>query len=346
MIDRVILEVRRDNRRIHIVRRVLQGREGVNRLALRQYDNAARVLSRGAPHADTALHETVDLALSLSGSVLLEVVFHIAEGCLFCQGSHGAGAERLPFSEDDLRVGMRRALVLTGEVQVNIRLLVALKAEEGLKGNVKAVFSHLCAAVRADLIRHVTARGARKLLRNLRIEVRVAAIRANVMRRQGIHLGDTCRVSDKGRADRAARSHEIALFVRVLHKLMGDDVHDSEAVLNDGIQLLIEPLLHQCRQRIPVVRMRHAVTELGEFFIRTLNDGRALVRTHRRNALHHARNFLRVLDDNFLALLCAEVGKFPQHLIRGAEIERRLLIRIVILVAEKDHAPVNLILRV
>ena len=159
------------------------------------------MLSRGAPHPDAPLHKAVNLALSLSGPVLLKVVFHIAEGRLFRQGTYCARAERLPFSEDDLRIGVRRALVLTRKVQVDIRLFVSLKAEEGLKGNIKAVFSHFCAAVRADLIRHVAARGARKLLRNFRVEVRVAAIRAYIMRRQGIHLGNAGRIGDKGGAD-------------------------------------------------------------------------------------------------------------------------------------------------
>ena len=301
------------------------------------------MLSRGAPHTDTALHKAVNLALSLSGPVLLKVVFHIAEGRLFRQGTYCACAERLPFSEDDLRIGVRRALVLTRKVQVDIRLFVSLKAEEGLKGNIKAVFSHFCAAVRADLIRHVAACGARKLLRNFRVEVRVAAIRAYIMRRQGIHLGNAGRIGDKGGTDRAAGAHEIALFVRVLHEFVGDDVHDGKPVLDDGIQLLVEPLLHKSRQRIPVLRMRHAVAELRQFFIRMLNDGRALVGPHRGDALHHACEFLRIFDDDFLALFRAEIGKLAQHFLRRSKIERRLPIGIVIFVAKKNHATVYLI---
>ena len=304
------------------------------------------MLARGAPHTDTALHKAVNLALSLSGPVLLKVVFHIAEGRLFRQGTYGARAEGLPLSENDLRVGVRRALVLSRKVQVDIRFLISLKAEEGLKGNIKTVFSHLCAAMRADLIRHIAARGARKLLRNLRIEIRVAAVRADVMRRQRIHLGDAGRISDKGGADGAAGAHEIALFVRVLHEFVGNDVHDGKTVLDDGIQLLVEPLLHQSRQRISVLRMCHAVAELLQLFIRVLNDGRALVGPHRRDALYHACDFLRVFDDDFLALLRAEISKLSQHFLRGAKIERRLSVGVIIFIAEKDHAPVNLIFRI
>jgi hypothetical protein len=74
------------------------------------------MLSRGAPHADTALHEAVNLALSLSCSVRLKVILHIAEGCLLGERADRSGAEGLSLAENDLGVGMRRALVLTGEV--------------------------------------------------------------------------------------------------------------------------------------------------------------------------------------------------------------------------------------
>ena len=163
------------------------------------------------------------------------------------------------------------------------------------------------------------------------------------MRRQGIHLGNAGRIGDKGGTDRAAGAHEIALFVRVLHEFVGDDVHDGKPVLNDGIQLFVKSLLHKSRQRIPVLRMRHAVAELRQFFIRMLNDGRALVGPHRGDALHHACDFLRVFDDDFLALFRAEIGKLSQHFLRRSKIERRLPIGIVIFVAEKNHATVYLI---
>ena len=47
-------------------------------------------------------------------------------------------------------------LIFTGEVQVDIRLLIPLKSKERFKRDIKTVLDQLFAAVRTDLIRHIT----------------------------------------------------------------------------------------------------------------------------------------------------------------------------------------------
>ena len=74
------------------------------------------MLSRCTPDADTSLNDPVDLTISLSLSMLLKIILHIAVGRLICQSTDGSRAERLSFPEDNLRVVMGTALVLTGEV--------------------------------------------------------------------------------------------------------------------------------------------------------------------------------------------------------------------------------------
>ena len=68
---------------------------------------------------------------------------------------------------------MRLTLVFSGEIQVNIRFLISLKAQEGFKGNVKPVLHKRLAAVRAKLIRHVTARitGIGSYLRGIKVVI-------------------------------------------------------------------------------------------------------------------------------------------------------------------------------
>ena len=56
-----------------------------------------------------------------------------------------------PFAKDNLRVIVRLTLVLAGEVQVDIRLLISLKAQEGLKRDIKALLRHHGTALRAAL---------------------------------------------------------------------------------------------------------------------------------------------------------------------------------------------------
>ena len=51
---------------------------------------------------------------------------------------------------------MRLTLVITGKVQIDIRLFVSLKSKECFKWNIKSFFSKLRSADRAGLIRHVT----------------------------------------------------------------------------------------------------------------------------------------------------------------------------------------------
>ena len=89
-------------------------------------------------------------------SALLVIIFHISERRLVRQRTDRSGTERLTFTENNLRIFMRFALIITGEVQVDIRLLVSLKSKECLKRNVKPVFCQLLAAHRTDLIRHIT----------------------------------------------------------------------------------------------------------------------------------------------------------------------------------------------
>ena len=61
-------------------------------------------------------------------------------------------------AEDDTGVGMGLRLVFTGEVQIDIRLLVTVEAEEGFERDIEAHTVELRTALRALLRRHVAAR--------------------------------------------------------------------------------------------------------------------------------------------------------------------------------------------
>ena len=96
-------------------------------------------------HADTALYNTVDLTVSLADLTLFIIFFHITKCGLVCQRTDRAGTEGLTFSENNLRILMRFTLVISGEVQVDIRLFVSLKAKESLKWDIMPLFfSSLC----------------------------------------------------------------------------------------------------------------------------------------------------------------------------------------------------------
>ena len=108
--------MRRDRLRRHIVRRMLNRCERIDHLAEWKNNDTARMLSRCPSDADTTLNDPVDLTVSLPLSVLLKIILHITVRRLVRQRTDRPRAERLAFTENNLRVVMRTALVLTGEV--------------------------------------------------------------------------------------------------------------------------------------------------------------------------------------------------------------------------------------
>ena len=116
VVDRVVIEMRRDGTCRHIVRRVLHRCKRVNLLSEGQYDDTARMLSGGTPHADAAGHDALNLAPALTDSFILIIMRHKTIRCLIRQRTDRPRTEGLSFSEDDLRIAVRPALVLAGEV--------------------------------------------------------------------------------------------------------------------------------------------------------------------------------------------------------------------------------------
>ena len=75
--------------------------------------------------------------------MLLIVLFNIAKRRFIRNRADGTRAEGMPRPENHLRVLMRLALVLAGEIQVDIRFLVPGKDIPGATGQVRAGYSKL-----------------------------------------------------------------------------------------------------------------------------------------------------------------------------------------------------------
>ena len=110
------------------------------------------------------------------------------------------------------------------------------------------------------------------------------------------------------------------------------------------MQLLFQPVLHDLRQRLAVQLMRPVVADVRELLIAVRYDRRALIRAHRRHNLNHISDQVGVRDHHFLRLVTAEIGKFFQHLLRGAKIQGRLIVRVRESLPRHNDAPVNLVL--
>ena len=135
----VEVEVGGDGPLLHLVRRVLDGREHVDVLVLGHDDDARRVLARGHLHVEAALAEALDLRPAQGLASDLGVVVHALEALLFRDAGDGARPVGVVLAEHLLHVLVGPVLVLAGEVEVDIGGLVPLEAQEDLEGDLEPV---------------------------------------------------------------------------------------------------------------------------------------------------------------------------------------------------------------
>ncbi len=223
-------------------------------------------------------------------------------------------------AEDLARVPVDARLIFAGEVQVDIRHLVALEAEEGLERNVEALLGERLAAFRADFIRQVHATGV------ILVPLDVLVVRAEIVRRERINLGDVRHERRERRADRAARADQIAVRERLGNELLRDDVHDGVAVADDGVQLAVESRLHLLGQRVAVDALCLVVAHIAQIVLAAVDVRRIVLARNRTDDVAHVRDHVGVLYYDLIRTVLAEIGELLQHFVRGLEVERRLIV--------------------
>ena len=241
-------------------------------------------------------------------------------------------------------VGMGLGLVLPGEIQVNVRHLVAAEAQEGLKGDVEAVLVKGSPTLGTHRIRQV--RPAAVALGHVEGGEFAVRIGAAVMGREGIDLCNTCHVGHNGRAHRTTGAHQIAMLQRVLHQLLGGHVNHVIVAADDIPQLRLHPLGDEFRGILPVEPVHLAVHQAFQILYRVLNGGGEQIVGDRPKGLAHVRNGVGIAHHHFIGLLRTQVGKLLQHFIRGAKIQRIGLITVVKSLGGQENMAVDLILRV
>ena len=181
MIDGVIVKVRGHGIRGHIVGRPLYRRKGKNILPKGQHHNAPRVLARTPSHPGTSRHDPLYLTVPFMLSSFFIISLYIPEGRLVRQGCDGSRPEGLLRAEDHLRIFMGLGLILPGKVQVNIRLLVPLKAQKGFKGNIKAFLMQQLPTLGAGPVRHINSRRSCVGLHLLAVKIHKVTVAAVVV---------------------------------------------------------------------------------------------------------------------------------------------------------------------
>ena len=337
----VVFKMGGDGIALRIVGGVLHSGEILHVHVVRHHHQAARMLAGGAPHAHAALSQPVHLGVGGRLSPLLQILFHHAEGGLFRQRTDGTGAEHLGLSEHLDSVLVSAGLIFAGEVQVDIRHLAAAVAQERLKGDIKAVLDVLFPAHRADLVRHVRAAAVAAVCD----ELRIFALGAAVVGRQGVHLRDARHVRHQTGAHGASRAHQIAVLQTALHQLLGGHIHHV-VLAQDAFQFHVQTVHDELRRLLPVQLMAlvpHHVVQLllGVFQARR----EQLPRRQQLDILDAVGNVPRVVDDYLVGRLCPQVRELLQHLVCCLEVDGQRCIGVGELLAGQQDVAVHLILR-
>ena len=181
------LEVSGQQAARHIVRRVLDGAEVIDLIGIRHDDHAAGMLAGGTLDAGTAQRQAVLFRVVDRSPPLIQILFDVTVGRLVLNTGDGAGLEHVGLAEQLFRVAVDVGLILAREVQVNIRLLVAVETKEGLERDVVAVHQHPGTAVGAVLVGQVEA----VVHAAIGDELAVLALGAAVVGRQTVDLRDS-----------------------------------------------------------------------------------------------------------------------------------------------------------
>ena len=98
-----------------------------------------------------------------------------------------------------------------------------------------------------------------------------------------------------------------------------------------GRKLLIEPRLHNGRQNIAVYLPRAVFAHASQFLVSAGEFGGicAFFAQERLHAFAHVRYRVGHVYNHFLGLFPAKVAEFFKHVVRRAEIQRRLLLRVL-----------------
>ena len=341
--DGVIIEMGRNDAAVLLVGRVLDRREMMDVHVAGNDHDAARMLARRILDARAAGDEAVDVSVVDLDTLGVGPLHDVAISRLILDGADGPGAEDVVLAEQFFRIFMGFRMVFAGEIEVDIRNLVAVEAQENSERDVVAILVERRAAMGADLVRQVET-AAHFAVRK---EFAPLALGADIMRRQGVDFGNVRHGRHEGRTDGPTGADEVAVVIGVLDQLVGDVIEDAETVAQDGRKFFFQPVFDDLRQRVAVDFVGLLVAHVLQRFRRT-GDLREIERflRYRPAVGNHIVDLIGVGNDHFPRPFFAEIGKFRQHLVCRAQVQVRLKFGILEALAGHEDFPVNLVFRV
>jgi len=337
----VVFKVGGDGVAVGVVGRVLDGGEVLHIHVIRHDHQPAGVLAGGAADTHTAQGQPVQLRVGGRLALLLQIFLHHAEGGLFRQRADRTRTEHLGLAEhlDGVLVGA--GLVFAGEVQVYIRHFAAAVAQERLKGDVKAVLDILRAADGAGLVRHIRAAAVAAV----GDELRVLAVGATVVRRQGVDLRDSGHICHQAGADGASRAHQVAVLQAALHQLLGRHI-DHVVLTQNALELHVQPIHDELGRLVAVQLVALGPDHVVKLLLGVLQPGwEQPARGQQFDFLDTVGDAPGIVDDHLVGGLLPQIGKLLQHLLRGLEVDGQGLVRVGELLAGQQDVTVNLVLR-
>ena len=340
----VIFEMGGDNVGIRVIGRVLHRAEIVDLLVLGDDHHAAGVLSGGPFDPGTALGQPQHLRLGGGLASFLQVLFYVAEGGLFRYRADGARPEHVGLSKELKGMAVGAGLVLAGEVQVDIGHLVAAEAQEGLEGDVEAVFFVGSPAHGAHRVGHIGSTAPAPFLG--RFEVGMLAVGAAVVGRQGVDLGDARQKGHDRGPHRAPGAHQIAMVQGVLHQLLGRHVNHVIMPHQDISQLGVDAIHYDLGRLLPVKALGLSPHQPLQLPLGILQLGGEQTVGQRVQISAPGGDELGIVDDHLPGGLSAQIGEFLQHLVGGAEVKRIGRVGVLKALGGQQHMAVDLVLRV
>ena len=149
--------MRRDDICCRVVRRVLYRTKLINLVVIRTDNDSARMLSGRPFHARTMLRQTLLFIFVDRNIALFKELRDITISGFFCDRTDRSRLKHVFFTKNSPDIAVGHRLIFSGEVQVDIRLLIALKPKEGRERDRIAVPFHRRAAVRTVQRRHIYA---------------------------------------------------------------------------------------------------------------------------------------------------------------------------------------------
>ena len=113
----------------------------------------------------------------------------------------------------------------------------------------------------------------------------------------------------------------------------------------DGVQLPLQPGPHQLRQGVTVVLLGGVPGGIAQLLFGAL-DGRreGTLRNSPHSPVHHISNLVGVGYHDFKGLFLGQIVELIEHILSGAIVQRRLIVRILEAVAGLQHRPVDRVL--